>query len=188
MPQNPETDAAAEAPEPSPLKLAADKVRSDSAALKLTGLSALQGIMPEEDPAEVLAGAAEAGYADILKAEGCKGDYYFSERFMTPAYATRLARVEDDDVASLIAETVRDESRIYPRPTPVAAFHAPPYSISPQAFAMAALKLGREAELSDIRSCSASDGSEYLFSTRYLSEDHAQGLAEYDAVGRWQNP
>lgn len=169
-------------------QLLAERIRSDSASLRLTGIAELQALYPEEDVGELLAGIEAAGFADVKRATGCKGEYYYSESSMTASYATRLARVDDDDVASLIAETVRDESRIYPRPTPVASFHAPPYSISPQAFAIAALKLGREADLSDIRHCSASDGSEYLYSDRFLSEDLAKGLAEYDAVERWQNP
>lgn len=174
------------APSVSSADLAA-AIRKDSVAYSLTTRERLEALYPEADLSSLLE-AAQTEFPDIRTVAGERVTYYYSSSSMTEAYATHLARVEDKDPLRLIAETVRDESRIYPRPTAVKAFSEAPFVISPSDVASALARLGKEAGVEDIESCTASNGAVYLYSTRYLTPAHAQGLTEYYEVERWMNP
>ena len=50
---------------------------------------------------------------------------------MTRRYAEAAVRAADGDQCAAIAETVRDESATYPRPTPIAMFLDAPFMLEP---------------------------------------------------------
>jgi len=162
-------------------------VREDSARALLTRDSLLRGTYPDADISALL---AEPGteYSDLAKIEGKADLYRYSTLSMSESYARHLARIEDKDPLRLVAETVRDNSRIYPRPTKALSFSEPPFMLSPSDLAPILLRLGREEGTADILSCKTSNGILYLYSNTYLTDAHAQGLAEYFEVERWQNP
>lgn len=164
-------------------------IRAESAAARLVTASALQTRFPETDIPALL---AQADAPDIEVLDGTSTVYYFSTQGMTRAYAIHLARLEERDPRRLVAGLVRDNARIYPRPTALAIFREAPYRIAEEDLA---LILARESaaegavgEDADIRSLTTSNGAVYLYSTRYLSPEHAQGLAEWEAVGAQENP
>jgi hypothetical protein len=107
---------------------------------------------------------------------------------MTRAYAVHLARLEERDPRRLVAGLVRDNARIYPRPTALAILREAPYRISEEDLALILAAEGKDGEDADIRSLITSNGAVYLYSNRYLSPEHAQGLAEWEAVGAQENP
>ena len=131
---------------------------------------------------------AGGGFSDIAVIETGKDAWYYSSASMTAQYATLMARVAERDLVRLVAETVREASRLYPRPTAVQVFLAAPYGVSPKELERVYDELGRDPRYADIRECRVSTGARYLYSDRHLTAEHAQGLAEWDAVGRDANP
>jgi hypothetical protein len=162
-------------------------IREDSQKEQLTRESLLRERYPGADIPSLL-GAAGTEYPDLARIEGKADLYRYSSLSMSEAYATHLARVEDKDPLRLVAETVRDDSRVYPRPTAAKSFLSAPFSLSPSDLASVLLRLEGAEETADIKSCKASNGAVYLYSNRHLTDAHARGLTEYYEVERWQNP
>lgn len=125
---------------------------------------------------------------DIKMMRGKDGPYYFSELSMTAAYAKHLFRVAEKDPPRLVAETARDESRIYPRPASLGSLLEPPFSLSADELARALAEIAERPEYADIRRCAASNGDEYVYSDAHLSPAHAESLAEWASVGEKDNP
>lgn len=173
-------------PELTPAALAGE-IRAESAGYRLSRADDLAARHPDADIG-ALAAQAAADAPDLRSMQGSTTTYHYSTLSMTEAYATHLARVEDRDPLRLVAETVRDESRIYPRPTGANAFLEAPFGMGRSELASILLRLGREGGTEDIRSCKASNGAVYLYSSRFLTDDHAKGLAEYYEVECWLNP
>lgn len=163
-----------------------EKIRADSAEARLSPESELAALLPDGQDIEAILG--EATDDDIRSMRGPVERYYYSERFMTETYARHLCRLAGRDPARLLADTVRDESRIYPRPTPVAAFIDAPFSMTQAEIDHAVSRLSALPEFDDIGSITCSNGELYLYSRRYLAEAHASGLAEWAAVGMKENP
>lgn len=163
-----------------------EKIRADSAEIRLTPASCLVPLAPD---AESAAAAIEAGAdADIKMMRGSAERYYFSDRSMTEAYAKHLYRLAERDPVRLIADTTRDESKTYPRPTPVAAFLESPFSMTQPEIDAAIAAMASIQEYADIRTTSASNGALYLYSATHLGAAHADGLAEWIEVGQKENP
>ena len=139
-------------------------------------------------PAALIA-LAEGGRLDDLAivSEGQRA-YLYSTRYMTRQYAEAAARVAEGDIPRLIAETVRADSAMYPRPTPIAIFAEQPFGLAGDQVAMALERMLADPGFNDIRRVTASDGTVFLFSTRHLEPAHAASLAEWLAVGRANNP
>lgn len=203
-----EAEIPAPPPGPGPLEryagILAQAIRADSAGQRLSGLSALASAHPA--PAE-LAGpagdsAASAAYAalaakaieeasdaeDLKKIRGSSETWYFSEKSMTAAYALHLVRLEERDPVRLIAETVRDESRIYPRPTDIRYFADPPFSMGEKDVLRVLGMMELRPDMGDIRRCRASNGALYLYSSLHLAETLAETLTEWIEVGQRENP
>ncbi|HHW13889.1 MAG TPA: hypothetical protein GXX28_03015 [Firmicutes bacterium] len=126
--------------------------------------------------------------ADLRVVSAGDRNYLYSEAFMTQRYAETAALIMAGDRLRLIAATVRYDSATYPRPTPAAVFTGDPYHLTAEELKAAVSALAGEEQYSDIQTVRASDGSLYLFSTAHLSRDHAQALAEWEAVGQFLSP
>lgn len=166
-------------------------IRHASAEIRLVRLSALREAFPAEAACEGgLEGLlAESGAADIRRMAGERGEvYYFSAESMTEAYALHLFRVEEHDLIKLVADTVRDESRLYPRPTDLRVFSEPPFSLGPADIDGIIARIAVQPDTADIKTCSASNGAVYLYSDRYLAPLYAERLAEWIEVGQKENP
>lgn len=112
---------------------------------------------------------------------------YYSERHLDKAYALILVR-RNDNAFELVVDTVRENSRIYPRPVPLALFLNPPFSMSPDEIEACRMKMAESKEYSDIVSTTTSIGTIFLYSTLYLSPLHAEYLAEWLDVDQSENP
>ena len=165
----------------------AEKVRAASRAGVLV---LLDDVWPGGE--EVLAARAESewavGFPDVTVIREGEKTYLFSERHMTRSYAEAAAQGASGDPMRIIAATVRSDSTVYPRPTQVAAFYDPPFLLSKTEVAAAIGRMRKDTQYADIRSVHASDGSEFLFSSNHLSCDQAAAMAEWTAVGRFDNP
>jgi hypothetical protein len=144
-----------------------------------------------EGPAEpVFSGLSDfkSEIGDVESIREGETDYLFSTRFMTRRYAEFAALAQTGETAEIIARTVRDESATYPRPTLVDVFAQHPYSMPQDEIAAAVTEVADSTTYPDIERVSASDGSVFLFSSRYMNRDQARSLAEWIAVGDAENP
>ncbi len=162
-----------------------EAIRASSAAAALCCRSALSSRFPRADIA-ALVGAS--GAADLRLIEGRTETYYFSELSMTRAYAVHLFHVAEKDPLRMVAETVREESRLYPRPTDLRTFLDPPFGLTPSELAATVGALELQEEGRDIAQVRASNGALYLYCTSYLVPALALSLAEWIEVGQKDNP
>ncbi len=162
----------------------AEKVRKDSKNLaKLTDADSLPAMMPDlaPKPGEVGANLAmmakDDRYKDIKSVVTAKGTTcLYSEKHIAGSYANILVRVEVNDPCFIIAETVREESRVYPRPTDIELFKDSLFNINPDKLdAHVAHTL---ENYKDIKLIQTSTGVVYLHSNLYLDEVQAESLAE----------
>lgn len=161
----------------------AEKVRGDSKYLaELTSAAALAPVQAGAASTDIEATLAElakddAQFADIKSIHGPTGKaYFFSQKYMTETYARILARVKAEDACITIAETVREESRVYPRVTNVELFKYGLFKIDRDQLDSL---VARTQELyEDVKSIRTWTGSLYLYSTKYLSPYWAAFLAK----------
>jgi hypothetical protein len=176
-------------------RLLVESIRLDSSGGSLTSLSSLLarfppppglGSEPGFDVSDVIRSAP--GADDIGRLESSAEPWYFSDKSMTRAYAVHLLRIEEKDLVRLIAGTVRDESKIYPRPTDIRFFSDPPFSLGEREVRQALGMMELRPDMADIRRCQASNGAIYLYSATYLKEAVAEALTEWIEVGQKENP
>ncbi len=127
-------------------------------------------------------------FSDIIIKKGAENIYLFSENYITKNYAKMMILVEEKDLFKLIAETVRDESRIYPRPTSVRLFSRAPFHLLKDEFLQVLEQLKKKEEYSDIKESRASNKALYLYSDRYMKKTLADSLTEWIEVEAEQNP
>lgn len=169
---------------------AVDTIRRDSAEGRLTLLSSLREASPADSPRapDPLRTIEESGAEDLKRMDGRVETYFFSELAMTRAYAAYLFRLAEKDLVGLVLETVREDSRIYPRPTPLDFFRASPFGLNPEQVEDILSRIRERGDCGDIRESRASNGARYLYSTLYLTVAHAEALTEWNEVGQAENP
>jgi hypothetical protein len=174
--------------------LIADKVRQVSKErAQLTVVSSLVDLAPNLEPSQieefVAAMPGDERYQDIQQVTAPTGTaYLYSEEHMTRNYAVLLARVESKDLCVTIAETVREESRIYPRPTKVRLFYSPVFQIDPGQMEMVVERTLQRQELADIKKIVAATGAVYLFSDKYMDPGLAEAQVQWEEVDKYRNP
>jgi hypothetical protein len=128
------------------------------------------------------------GNADLvmLHAED-RAPRYFSSQFMTEAYARILVGKESDPLL-LIADIVRENSAVYPRPVPVDMFTGVPFDLSREEIQACLERMAGQEQYNDIHQTETSIGSVFLYSTHHLDPDYASMLAEWLDVGQARNP
>ncbi len=172
----------------------AEKVREDSKNLaKLTSVDSFCTADPVLEMDKV-----KASLADMERDERCQdiksvvastgAVYLFSETYITNSYADILVRAEANDPCATIAATVRDESRIYPRPTNIEYFNEPVFNIKPDELERHLTNTLERQEFKDIKLISASTGVRYLYSTLSMNDDYARSLVEWKEVEEEENP
>jgi hypothetical protein len=172
----------------------AERVREDSrGSAKLTPVDFLGTLFSNQETGKVHDVLAEMMNVDEYKAIqsvviSTGDEFLYSDKYITRNYARILARVQTNDPLAIIAETVREESKIYPRPTNIELFRERLFNIDPNDLEAQITQLGERPEYNDIKLIHASTGARYLYSVLYMSEDHARSLVEWEEVGRYDNP
>lgn len=115
------------------------------------------------------------------------GKFYYSSLFMTESYARLLSRKEGDPLL-FIAECVRENSSLYPRPIALTTFENSPFELTREEVQLCLKKMAGHADYPDIARTITTAGTEYLYSTAHLDPDYASMLAEWFDVGQFQNP
>ncbi|MBB6214886.1 hypothetical protein HNQ80_000971 [Anaerosolibacter carboniphilus] len=127
-------------------------------------------------------------FADIKSIRGSERLYFYSSKDMTENYAKILVRIEDKDLLKMVAETVRHESKIYPRPTDGRLFSTPPFSFGENELSSVMSQLKDQEIYQDIQEARASNGAVYLYSERFMTKDHAMALTEWIEVLQHETP
>lgn len=174
------------------LQVMGDLIRSNTLKVKLT--------KEEEFTLEPIALKAEEiaekldeliiheGYEDIKRIKGKKCIYTYSQKHMTDNYAKLLVQVEDGDLFSLIADTIRYDSKTYPRTTDIKLFTKSPYNFKEKDFLDLLEQLKQKEGFEDIKESIASNNAVYLYSEKYLSQAYADSLTEWIEVTSLECP
>jgi hypothetical protein len=168
----------------------AAKVREKSAqkqpASEAELRAALAEIAPEADFGSTMSQALAAD-PELAAVTGAGGEtYYHCPGSVSATYARIMALKAS--ALDLIAETVRDNARIYPRPAPLDIFELPPFDLTAGVIQECLRAMAASPEHADITFTTTSVGTVYLFSTRYLERTYAEFLAEQADVGLVENP
>ncbi|TGU72535.1 hypothetical protein E4633_09535 [Geomonas terrae] len=174
------------------VKLAmAERIRRDSRiATALTPLNAMFALFPEITQVKVCAMLNEmqtqAHYRDIKTVSSTSGELYlYCDAHVTEKYASMLARSAVSDACQTIVDTVREESRLYPKPTKVSAFTSQVYGIPPTTLQPCIVRVLNATEYADIRKLVHPETeSEYLYSNLHMTEEQAVALMKWLEEGR----
>jgi hypothetical protein len=125
---------------------------------------------------------------DLKAISGRNGiPYYYSAQSLSETYAGILVRKSENPLW-LIAEVVRENSQLYPRPVPVDSFREPPFGLTREEIVECLTTMREQREYQDIAQTITSVGTLFLYSTQHLEPDHAFTLAEWLDVGQVNNP
>jgi hypothetical protein len=113
--------------------------------------------------------------------------HYYSSEYMTEPYANVLIQRRGDPLAPM-AEMIRENSKIYPRPIPLHVFTESPFGLTREEILSHLRRMAEQEEYQDIKQTTTSIGTVFLFSTLYLDPDYATFLAEWLDVGQVNNP
>jgi hypothetical protein len=123
---------------------------------------------------------------DLKEISGANGiPHYYSARSLSDTYAKILIRKEEN---SLIAEIVRENSEVYPRPISLNIFREPPFDFTHEQILDYLETMGSQEEFQDIVRTTTSIGTVFLYSNRHLDAIYASTLAEWLDVGQVNNP
>jgi hypothetical protein len=112
---------------------------------------------------------------------------FFSSQFMSESYARILVQKESNPML-LIAEIVRENSDIYPRPVSLDAFRNSPFDLTQEEIQAYLNQMAKQDEYKDIQQTTTSIGTVFLYSTLHLDPGYASMLAEWLDVGQVDNP
>jgi hypothetical protein len=88
----------------------------------------------------------------------------------------------------LIAEIVRENSALYPRPIPMDTFKNSPFELTQEEILACLQKISGQEDYQDIARTTTSAGTVFLYSSRHLDQGYASMLAEWLDVGQFNNP
>ena len=173
----------------------AEKVRRDSrVSIVLTPLGALYALWPEIKPVKICSLLNEMQtqtcYRDLKTVAACSGELYlYCDIHITEKYAALLARAAVNDACTTIADTVREESRIYPRPTKVSLFNSQVFGIPSGSLQRCIVRMLNGPEFTDIRKLvHPTTEAEYLYSNLHLNEQHAFSVMNWLEGGAEAEP
>ena len=161
-----------------------DAAASASEADEAAGENAPSGVEPDPFDSEIE--APEWELDDIKVLEG-KQTYLYSSDYMTDTYAHWAFLAEEGDDVLTLVENAREESRLYPRPMLTTSLSNKPYHWSAEQIEQVWQAVQESGAYPDIKTCGASNGDQYFYSTDYLSDAQAKALAEWYSVERYMS-
>ncbi|MBE6466942.1 hypothetical protein [Denitrobacterium detoxificans] len=186
-----EAEAATETPSDEEEAAAVTRANADAADEVDSEMPGEESSTAQNQPAsldEALAALPAIPCADICVLEGKSTTYFYSNAYMTDAYANWAFLAQEDDKVQTFVSVVREDSRVYPRPMVYRSLLNPPFRMTEDEVLQCWQTVQETGKFPDIESCEASNGDVYFFSTDYLSPRYAQSLAEYESVERLANP
>ena len=161
-----------------------DAATRASEANEAAGENAPSGAEPDSFDSEIE--APEWELDDIKVLEG-KQTYLYSSDYMTDTYAHWAFLAEEGDDVLTLVENAREESRLYPRPMLTTSLSNKPYHWSAEQIEQVWQAVQESGAYPDIKTCGASNGDQYFYSTDYLSDAQAKALAEWYSVERYMS-
>ena len=114
-------------------------------------------------------------------------EYLHDENTLSGAYAKILFRKQANNPKRLIVSMVRENSELWPKPTPIAFFSEyDVFAMTEDEVVVFAEDILTDEACSDIKPVTASNGAIYLYSDRYLEEAEALRLAEWVEVDMYK--
>ncbi len=113
--------------------------------------------------------------------------HYYSAQSLSEIYA-RILILREEDPLLLLAQIIRENSAIYPRPVPLDLFRESPFDLTPEEISECLKNMREGKEYQDIAQTTTSIGTVFLYSNRHLDPDYASMLAEWFDVGQANNP
>jgi len=142
----------------------------------------------EPDRFQRLLQKTQEEHGDLREIPGKEGEpRYYSSVYMSDSYVQLLLRKEGEPL-SMIAETVRENSLVYPRPLPLTTFKNSPFDLTEEEILACLRQMADREEYGDIQQAATSIGTVFLYSTLHLDRDYASMLAEWLDVGQFNNP
>ena len=191
-----EAEAEAEV-EPAPQEVApedpaarvAEYVRAESKAERLVDPSVFTEepfSLTENELAQVwVQFATEEQYVDIVRTadERTGVEYLHAEYILSVPFAKLLLRKGANDPKYLIAEVVRENSELWPRPVAASFFSETElFEMTPAKVTEAITAMMTDPAYADIKSVVTSNGAVYLYSDRFMLEPIALRKAEWVEV------
>lgn len=128
------------------------------------------------------------GNSDLREFPGKDGlPHYYSSQCMSELYL-RILLHKGEDPLQLIAEIIRENSSLYPRPVPIDIFFDSPFDLTEEEILICLGKMSAQEEYQDITRTKTSTGAVFLYSSHYLDSGYASMLAEWFDVGQAENP
>lgn len=121
---------------------------------------------------------AQEEYQDLCVYQGAKDAYYYTYPLLAHNYVKALALAKEDDLAHIIAEVVRYESKTYPRATKIDTFSKYPYRYTEIQAKRMLEKMVKLPEYADLETYTSKRNNFYIFSTLHLSRKRAESLVE----------
>lgn len=112
---------------------------------------------------------------------------YYSAQSLSETYARILIQRQQNPLL-LMAEIVRENSAIYPRPVPLDIFRESPFDLTEKEILDCLKEMAQQKEYQDIAQTITSIGTIFLYSTQHLEPDYASSLAEWLDIGQSNNP
>ena len=163
-------------------------VSTEEICASLTELGFLKSGEEQRSLVEVIIQQAIEEQGDLKEIEGKNGvSRYYSSIYMVDKYVKILIQKGEDPLL-MIAEIVRENSKIYPRPIPLDIFKESPFKFSEEVLLGFLEEMDEQEEYQDIARTTTSIGTIYLYSTHHLEPDYASTLAEWLDVGQADNP
>ncbi len=123
---------------------------------------------------------------DIKSARGNRRICTSSDYMTDGVCALGVSCRKGDDVLTFV-ENAREESRLYPRPMLATSLSNKPYHWSAGQIEQVWQAVQESGAYPDIKTCGASNGDQYFYSTDYLSDAQAKALAEWYSVERYMS-
>lgn len=124
---------------------------------------------------------------DIRVIEGAQDVYLYSTDLMSDNFAHWAQLSQEGDDAVTLVDTVREESRVYPRPMRATSLTNAPYGLALDRVYEVFEQVTASGDYPDIQRCEATNGDVYFYSTRYLSPAQAKALAQWYSVEKPMN-
>lgn len=121
---------------------------------------------------------AQEPYRDICVYEGAKDLYYYTYPLLAHNYVRTLAMAQEDDLASIIAQTVRYESKTYPRATLIDTFSQAPYHYTGIQVRRMLERMQKDEQYKDLETYESKGKNFYIFSTKYLTRFYITRVIE----------
>lgn len=143
-----------------------------------------------EDSEKIISNLSEENeFIELKIIQDSEGkNYYYSATEMTDKYADIMMGLNNNDFLKLIADSVRYESKVYPRPTYLKQFTSSPYNIEELTLLEILDSINENSDYSDLKYTEASNGVRFIYSDKHMKPGYAKYLAEWIEVKQDEIP